>query len=199
MKKTSKRRRYFIKKEYQGKLVLKCFLFVAGIALFSNVILALLSTNSLTISYSDQDLLLGQTPMMLFKQLLTANWILVVFGGGFVVVASLVLSHRLVGPIHRFETTLDSMQNGKLDIVITLRKKDQGKDLAQKINDFNSQLSETIGDIHENSQALEEVIEQLRALDLPEEEKEQVAAFCSTMQEHTQKISTRCNFFTIKT
>jgi len=195
MEKTVKRRKYFIKKEYQGKLILSCFLFVAGIGLLFNVILGMLSADSLTISYSNQDLQLGQTPMMLVNQLLAANWLITIIGGGFIVFAALYLSHRVVGPLYRFEATVDSMQKGKLDIVIKLRDKDEGKELAQKINDFNSLLSRSMHDISQHSQALNILIEQASKLDLPVEEKEQLASLCWSMQEHNCKVSTRCNYF----
>ena len=195
MVKTVKRRKYFIKKDYQGKLILSCFLFVAGIGLLFNVVLGMLSADSLTISYSNQDLQLGQTPMMLFKQVLTANWILIILGGGFVVFASLFLSHRVVGPMYRFEATLESMKKGKLDTVIKLRDKDEGKELAQKINEFNSQMSDSIRDISKNSEALQMLIEQTSRLELPEQEKEQFASLCWAMQEHNRKISSRCDSY----
>lgn len=198
MGKSVKRRKYFIKKDYQGKLILGCFLFVAGMGIVFNIVLGLLSADSLTISYTNQDLQLGQTPIMLLKQVLTANWILIILGGGFVVVASLLISHRVVGPLYRFEATLDSMRKGKLDIVIKLRDKDEGKELAGKINDFNRYMSETIYDMSKNSQALHNLIEQVAAIDLPRQEKEQLASLCWSMQEHNRKVTTRCNSFKIK-
>jgi methyl-accepting chemotaxis protein len=198
MGKTFKRKKYFIKREYQGKLILSCFLFVAVIGLLFNVVLGMLSADSLTISYSNQDLQLGQTPMMLLKELLTANWILIIIGGGFVIFAALSLSHRVVGPMYRFEATLDTMKKGELDTVIRLRDKDEGKELAEKINDFNSLLSRTMHDISQHSDALNILIEQASKLDLPKEEKEQLASLCWSMQEHNRKVSTRCNYFTVR-
>ena len=198
MGKTVKRRKYFIKREYQGKLILSCFLFVAVIGLLFNVVLGMLSADSLTISYSNQDLQLGQTPMMLLKQLLTTNWILIIIGGGFVIFAALYLSHRVVGPLYRFEATLDTMKKGQLDTVIKLRDKDEGKELAQKINDFNSLLFRSMHDISQHSEALHILIEQASKLDLPEEEKQQLSSLCWSMQEHNRKVSTRCNYFTTR-
>lgn len=198
MGKTLKRKKYFIKKEYQGKLILSCFLCVAGIGLLFNLVLGMLSADSLTISYSNQDLQLGQTPMMLLKQLLTANWLLIIIGGGFVVFAALYLSHRVVGPLYRFEATLDSMKKGKLDTVIKLRDKDEGKELAQKFNDFNSLLSRSMDDIKQHSQALNILIEQVSKLNLPEDEKQQLASLCWSMQEHNRKVSSRSKYFTTK-
>jgi len=198
MGKTVKRRKYFIKKEYQGKLLLGGFLFVAAIALLFNVVLGLLSADTLTISYTNQELQLGQTPAMLFKQVVTANWLLILLGGGFVIIASLLLSHRVVGPMYRFEKTLEKMKDGSIDSVIKLRDKDEGKELAEKINEFNGQLSSSIKEIGYSSNALDILIGQVAEIELPEAQKEQLASLCWSMQEHNRKISARCNFFTIK-
>jgi len=198
MVKKHKRRNFFIKKDFQGKLILGCFLFVTGGALLFNVLLGLLAADSVTISYANQDLQLDQTPLMLLKQALTANWSLIVIGGGFVMVATLFLSHRLAGPLFRFEATLDNMIKGSLDNTIHLREKDEGKELAQKINEFNNQLTRSFRAISNNSKAIQILIEQASAIDLPEEKKEQLASLCWSMQEHNRKISNDCNYFTLK-
>ncbi|MGB3222559.1 MAG: methyl-accepting chemotaxis protein [Desulforhopalus sp.] len=195
MVKKYKRRKFFIKKEFQGKLILGCFLLVAGGGLLFNILLGLLSADTVTISYTNNDLQLGQTPFILIKQVLTANWFLLVIGGGFVMLASLLLSHRIAGPLYRFETTLDNMQQGRLDNIIQLRDKDEGKELARKINEFNAQLSQSFTIISQNSKALQILTEQALTLNLPEKEKEQLASLCWSMQEHNRKIRNNCNYF----
>lgn len=195
MVKNYKRRKFFIKKDFQGKLILGCFLLVAGGGLLFNVLLGLLSADTVTTSYTNNDLQLGQTPFMLIKQVLTANWFLLVIGGGFVMLASLLLSHRIAGPLYRFETTLDNMQQGRLDNIIQLRDKDEGKELARKINEFNAQLSQSFTIISQNSKALQILTEQALTLNLPEKEKEQLASLCWSMQEHNRKIRNNCNYF----
>ncbi len=195
MEKTYKRRKFFIKKDFQGKLILSCFLFVTGAGLLFNVLLGVLSADSMTISYTNQDLQLGQTPFMLFKQVLAANWILIVIGGSFVMLASLFLSHRIAGPLFRFETTLDNMIGGHLDNTIRLRDKDQGKELAEKINELNIQLAQSFHAISQNSKALQILTEQALTLELPEKEKERLASLCWSMQEHNRKISNHCNYY----
>jgi methyl-accepting chemotaxis protein len=198
MGKSMKRRKYFIKKDYQGKLLLSGFLIVVGGGILFNVLLGFLSADSLTISYSNQELQLGQTPLMLFKQGLAANWLLIVLGGGLVMLASLLLSHRVVGPIYRFEATLDDMLKGNLNTTIHLREKDEGKELAQKINDFNSKASHSFNEIGNNSRALKVLIDQVAALNLPENEKDQLASLCWSMQEHNCKIAKYCQYYTAR-
>jgi methyl-accepting chemotaxis protein len=199
MGKMIKRRKYFIKMNYQGKLLLSCFLIVVGGGILFNVLLGLLSVDSLTISHSNQDLQMDMTPFMLFKQGLAANWLLILLGGGFVMLASLIISHRVAGPLFRFEATLDDMLKGKLNTTIHLRDKDEGKELAEKINAFNSKASHSFQEIGKNSKALKVLIDQVAAMNLPENEKEQLASLCWSMQEHNRKIAKHCKYYIDRT
>jgi type II secretory pathway component PulF len=102
MGKSYKRRKLFIKKDFQGRLILGCFLFVAGGGLLFNVLLGVLPTDASTISQASHDFPTDQTPLLLLKQILTTNWFLIIIGSVFVMIASLFLSHRIAGPMFRF-------------------------------------------------------------------------------------------------
>lgn len=196
MAKGYKRRNIFIKKDFQGKLILSTFLFVFGGCLLFIVLLGFFSADTLTISYTNHDIQFGQTPFMLIKQVLTANWIFISIGGAVLVFASMRLSHRIAGPLYRFEMALTSMNTGRLDETIQLRDKDEGKELAAQINLFNSMISQSIRTIHNSSNALETLIEQASALDLPDETRESLASLCWAMQEHNRKIKNSCSEYT---
>ena len=49
---------------------------------------------------------------------------------------SIVFSHRIAGPIYRFEQTLDNLTQGKEVEFIHLRKGDELQELAAKINEI---------------------------------------------------------------
>lgn len=185
-----KRRKLFINKNYQGKLILSTFLFFCGGCLLFIVLLALFSSDTLTISYSGNDIQFGKTPLMLVKKMLTANWILLAIGGVALVFSSMILSHRIAGPLYRFERTLDSMNEGNLGDSIHLREKDEGKELAAKINQFNTTLSQSLRVANLSTTAIDTLLEQVEALNLPEEEKEHLTSLCWSMREHNRKIKT---------
>lgn len=150
-----KRRNYFIKKNFQGKLILGYFLvMLAGCFIFA-LALTWMSSESITVVYSNNDLQIGQTPFMLMKQLILANWFVVVIGGAIVVFVATRITHRLAGPMFNLERSLDKMIDGKLDTVIYLRKKDEGKELAAKINQFNAELSASVMQVSKRSQDIE--------------------------------------------
>lgn len=152
---TYKRRKYFIKKNFQGKLILGYFLVMLAGCLIFAMALSWMSSESMTVTYSNNDLQIGQTPFMLMKQLVVANWFVVVIGGGLVVFVTTRITHNLAGPMFNLERSLDKMIEGKLDTVIYLRKKDEGKELAAKINQFNAELSASVLQISKRSQDIE--------------------------------------------
>ena len=139
-----KRRNYFINKEFQGRFIFNFFLLATIGSLLFVCVFSFFSSNTLSIAYDNYHLQLGVTPGILFKNILSAQWLFVVFGGGIVIIVTLFLTHRVAGPFYRFERTLDEMIEGDISNKIILRQKDEGKDLAQKINAFNFILEDKL-------------------------------------------------------
>ncbi len=139
-----KRRNLFIDKEFQGRIIFNYFLLVLlGSVLFMFAI-SFFSSNTLSIVYDNYHLELGLTPEIMIKKFFSAQWFFIVTGGGVIIIITLFLSHRVAGPFYRFEKTLEAMINGDLSQKIYLRKKDEGKELANKINQFNTTLSDKV-------------------------------------------------------
>ncbi len=195
-----KRRNIFIKKDFQGKLILGYFLFVAGGCLIFLFILGLFSADTLTLSYNNHDLQLGQTPMMLLKKTLAANWVFIVIGSSFLVVAAMLITHRIAGPLFRLEKALDNMLKGKLDDTIYLRTNDEGKDIAKKINDFNTDLSMAVKNLQGNTEAIASLLEQarLKAQSFNQEQHEELQAIYWNIEEKNKRIQAICSTYTLK-
>jgi methyl-accepting chemotaxis protein len=152
------RRNFFIKKDLQGKYIFKYFLlFGLGSILFT-LIFSFFSSNTLSIVYEDYRLQLGTTPGILMNRILSTQWILIVVGGILMMVVTLLLTHRIAGPFFRFETTLDEMIERNLSCRIFLRKKDEGKELGQKINELNRVLSADLVRLLENASQVQELL-----------------------------------------
>lgn len=183
-----KRRTYLINKNFQGKLILGYFLFmVAGCLLFT-VILAALSADTLTVVYKDNDLQMGQTPFMLIKQVLTAHWFFIVVGGVLIVIAATFITHRMAGPLFRLEQAVDHMVSGRLDDVIYLRKKDEGKELAAKLNQFNRELSQKIGKVEKHTRNIDDLLVQYSALDCTKTTPEDLESIRSSLSRQNKAI-----------
>ena len=136
MERTWRRRNYFIKKDLQGKYIFSFFLFVIMGSIIFTLIFSFLSANTLSVVYEHNKLQIGKTPLILLKEILSAHWIFIIAGGFAVVVLSMFLTHRFAGPIYRFERSIEELIKGNFTFQIRLRAKDEGKELAQKINEL---------------------------------------------------------------
>jgi methyl-accepting chemotaxis protein len=135
-----KRRNFFINKEMQGRYMMQ--MFVIFILCLGAVVLIFnrMSADTFTISYEDYELVLDSSPNMLWEKMASTIWIVVIGGGSVLMIVSMFLTHRLAGPLFRFEKCIKSMIEKDLTDHIKLRQNDEGKELAAQINKFNSML-----------------------------------------------------------
>lgn len=147
MKNFQKRRRYFIKQNFQGRFIFSYFLLLVLGSLFFLLILSFFSAQTLSFVYENYHLKLGTMPGILFDKILSSQWLLMVAGSLLVVWFALHASHRIAGPFFRIEKALDGMIAQDLSAPVTLRKRDEGKAIAAKLNEFNERLSRQLEEI----------------------------------------------------
>jgi len=189
-----KRKKYFINKELQGRFIFNYFILLTlGSILFIGIF-SFFSSNTLSIVYENYHLQLGTTPGILFKKILSTQWLFIVVGGIFICFITLRITHRVAGPFFRFEKTLDQMLDQNLDCSIYLRTKDEGKELAKKINTFNSQLSLELQVIHELNAKIGKSADKLQVEMTQEEMKELV----ETIKQSQEKIEIKINTYTFR-
>ena len=183
------RRHYFINKNFQGKYIFNYFLIVAIGSLLFIGIFSFFSSNTLSITYENYHLQLGLTPGILFRKILYIQWFFIVLGGGAVVLITLFLTHRIAGPFFRFEKTLDEMTAGNISNKIVLRGKDEGKELAKKINAFSSALSDNLSLIEKfNSNINIASMQMEETLQKPRLDTDKLASLLNEIQENQQNI-----------
>jgi len=133
---------------------------------------------------------MGQTPVMLLKNALAANWLFLVTCGSLVVIAAIIGTHRIAGPLFRFEKTLDNMNKRNLSDTIHLRGKDEGKDLASKINDFNQALSLDLRAVKKHTGAINDLVIQYSSIDRPKLNKDEIDSICNAIEKNNDQIRT---------
>ena len=192
-----KTKNFFIKKDMQGRFVLAIFLAVIGGCLTFLLLLGLFSADTMTISYTDSDIQVGSTPWMLLKNAVAANWVFLVICGTFLVAAAMIGSHRIAGPLFRFEKALSIMSEGNLSDTIYLRTKDEGKDLAEKINQFNAIMCEKLTTIDRHSEAISDLLARFESLDSGTISPEDATNICQAIRQHNQKLRKQIGYFTL--
>ncbi len=189
-----KRRKYFINKDFQGKYIFNYFFLVAIGSIFFIGIFSFFSSNTLSIVYDNYHLQLGVTPDILLRKILYTQWFFVVIGGGLIILITLLLTHRIAGPFFRFEKALDEMKDGNISKKIVLRKKDEGKVLAEKINSFNCTLADKISQIKAlNSNIATASREMENILQSPQTDIEKLTSLLKEIQNNQQDMQNVIN------
>lgn len=193
-----KRKIYFINKDLQGKFIFNYFILLTlGSILFVGIF-SFFSSNTLSIVYENYHLHLGTTPGILFKKILSTQWLFIVIGGVLICFITLRLTHRIAGPFYRFERALDEMIGGDISRTVVLREKDAGKDLAEKINAFNSRLSENLFFIEELNSKIAISSRQIEN-ELGEDDREKFAQLLETIRESQKNIEVTVNEYSFNT
>lgn len=154
MRRPWRRRNYFVKRDTQGRYLLIAFLFAVTELLLFAALLGWSQAEKFTISYENHGLRVQRAPAALLDQVLGAQWGLIVAGGLLVALVALFLSHRFAGPMYRFEQTLRQMIQGNLGENVRLRSRDEGKELADLLNRFNSDMSAAMAEMGEAAEVV---------------------------------------------
>ncbi|GAB6097827.1 hypothetical protein JCM14469_40810 [Desulfatiferula olefinivorans] len=158
MTKGYRRRQFFFQDSFQGRYILSCFLIAGLITVLFTVLFIYFTSDTMSISYGSQDLTLGRTPEVLMDMILSIHGILIFVCGLFIIHFTTRMTHRIAGPFFKISRALDGMIAGDLTRDIHLRKNDEYKDIAEKINRFNEVTHGKLMEIQSVSQALDELV-----------------------------------------
>lgn len=133
-RKDNKRKKVYIKKDFQFKFILKfCLILLMGVILSTSILL-FLSQETLTSSFENSRLVIENTNMAILPAVIVTNLITL----GIICIAAifvtLYISHRIAGPMFRFEKDLEEIKKGNLKVAVNLRKKDQFPEIAESLN-----------------------------------------------------------------
>ncbi|MBI2413758.1 MAG: methyl-accepting chemotaxis protein [Deltaproteobacteria bacterium] len=157
-----KRKNIFIKKRFQTNFSLK---FLALIVIESFMVSGLFSyllRGTVITGYSGSELVIARTGEYFMPKMLLANLAVIVItaSAGFLIL--LLVSHKIAGPLYRFEKSLEETGKGDLTHRFSLRSDDQMGVLSQRLNDFNATMDSTIARMQEDIAGLESTLIELK-------------------------------------
>lgn len=172
--KDNRRKNYFIKKKFQGSFILKfCALVVLGLAI-SGFILYRFSRGALTTTFVDSRLSIVSTADYILPGLLASSLITIVLISIATALVVMYLSHRIAGPLFRFEKSAQEVGKGDLTLKVRLRSTDEIVKLTDCFNEMTDNLKKHLLEIKKKSEDLDGEIDKLTApgrekIVLPEE------------------------------
>lgn len=152
------RKRYFIDKPLQTKyIVLTILMLLIYTLLF---VLILIFPHILALSFDTplaEQTEAAKTLLILHKSIWPALGIVILIMSG----VSILITHKIAGPVYRFKQTLAEISEGNLDVTIKLREKDDLKDLAEELNDVISEFKGAVTTLQKNHDVISSCIEDL--------------------------------------
>ncbi len=129
-----RRRIHIVKMKFQRDFILKFCAIIIISALIIAGIIYVLSLSSTTAAFENSRLVLKSTADFMLPLLILSSLIAIIAMGTLTIIFTLLISHRIAGPLYRLEKDIDAVKNGNLNIEIRVRKDDEFQDLAKSLN-----------------------------------------------------------------
>jgi methyl-accepting chemotaxis protein len=163
-KKTSPRKNYFINKKFQIAFSIRFLVLIVLAAIAALGLFLYNSQGTLTTGYSGSELKLLKTSVFFLPMLLMSTIGVIIVTGIIGILVLIYLSHRIAGPIFRFQKVLVEIDKGDLTHRFKLRENDQFKELADRINDLARTMDAKVGRIKVQAVELSRLMQELNAL-----------------------------------
>jgi methyl-accepting chemotaxis protein len=145
----TRRRKYLVKKGFQFNFILKFCAVVLGGVIVSTCLLFFFSQDTLTSSFSHSRLVITSTSLAILPAVIYTNLIVLGLISLATIFVTVVVSHKIAGPLFRFEKELGEIGEGNLTGKISLRKEDQMIEMAEALNGMVEALQEKVIKIRE--------------------------------------------------
>ncbi|MDX8130077.1 hypothetical protein QLH52_22495 [Methylomonas sp. OY6] len=136
----TKRRQIFIKRDFQGRFILGAFALILLAGLCSALLIYWMTGGDLQAQSQSAHANIVNAAERLGVSILIGNLVAILVAGGIAVSTVLYASHKIAGPLYRFETLCQEVGDGKLDTVTHLRENDQLQDLALSFSNMVAKL-----------------------------------------------------------
>jgi methyl-accepting chemotaxis protein len=188
----SRRRKYFLSKSAQPRLLLGVALLFLILIIIGGGLFYILANKELSAEYYKAHSTLRHVMENLLPWLLLVNLV----GLAVVLFLAIFYTHRIAGPTYRIQQDLRKIGQGILTTRVRTRKKDQLKELESEINKMTEELGQTIRETKEDFFKLESNLGELekatKTRELPDQRSRQLM---DKTRSCLERINRRLSFF----
>lgn len=168
---TYKRRNYFIEKKFQAKFILRFCLLVLFGGLLTVGVVYVLALQSTTVSIVNSRVLAMNTAKFILPILVET--VLIVTAGVLcaTIVLTLLVSHKIAGPLYRFKKVMQSLEAGDFSADFRIRHLDQLQDLASTFNSMIKKIREEQNKLKTNFVTLKEKLDHISESEILEHKR----------------------------
>ncbi len=130
----TKRKIILINKAFQGRFIVSVLATIILFGLCSAALIYWLISSDLQVQSQAAHISISNTWERLGISILIGNIVAAVIAGLMTIFVVLYISHKIAGPLYRFETLCRQVGDGNLDIITHLRSNDQLHELAESFS-----------------------------------------------------------------
>ncbi|MBF0485357.1 MAG: methyl-accepting chemotaxis protein [Candidatus Omnitrophica bacterium] len=130
----SKRRNFYIDKDFQSRFIVKFCALVVGGAGLTISLLYWFSRQSTSVSIFKSRVVVMTTADFILPLLVQTVVVVSIIVGLAAIVVTLFVSHKIAGPLFRFKQTFKELSEGNFSSQVKLRKDDQLHEVATEFN-----------------------------------------------------------------
>lgn len=178
-----RRRNYYIDKEFQTKFVMRFCSLVAGGAVLTILALYLLTRLSTTVSIVKSRVVVMTTADFLLPLLVQTVFIVTIAVGITTAVFTLIVSHKIAGPLYRFKQSFKELARGNFSNQVRLRKDDQLHEVATEFNQMINAVRTQVQAASVSAQAIKNGFEDIGEFNIEDQKRHKYSEIKLQIQE----------------
>jgi len=159
-----KRKTYLIQRMLQAKFITIFVLLVIMSSAISGILFYRRTNIELGYNYGEAHSKIKNTGEILLPNLIMGNIIALIVIGCATIALTIFISHKIAGPLHRFEKNAEQIAKGDLTLITKLRQSDQIQGLADSFSKMTYELREKLLGIRKKSEELPGLIDEIKKL-----------------------------------
>ncbi len=193
----NRRRKYFINKDFQTKFVVKFCVPIIITALLSAFMVYHFSGRSTTTVFENSRLSIKPTSEFIMPGLVLSSLISIILVGIATVIIMFFQSHKIAGPLHKLESSIERMSAGDLSFDISFRKGDAVKILSDVFNKSLKKLSGMVMHVKDEYAQLDSALADLKKR-LPKDQAPEIGNEVRKLEQASARLSDKINKFKLR-
>ena len=162
-----KRRNYFIDNKFQSKFIMRFSALVLIGGMLTIAFIYLLGMQSKTVAIQNSRVIVKTTADFILPLLIQAVIAVTIIVGITTGILTLLVSHKISGPLYRFKKVLEALEQGDFSSEFHIRLADQFHELADEINGMIRNTKQKVSGIKNNVVSLKQKLDSLNENDFP--------------------------------
>jgi len=178
-----KRSTYLVYRDFQIRFILKFFLLLIAGGIVTIGVLYALARESTTVAIVNSRVVVRSTGDFILPVLVQTVVVVFIMVSTAAAAVMLFVSHKVLGPLHRFKKILESIAEGDFSRNFAIRHGDQLHDVTGALNTVITRLQKELKELKRGIASVKDGLKGISEQDVPEQKRGQLKEVKKTAEE----------------